>query len=102
MERCRYCPSFLLSFLRRARASTGHVLADAEYDVLAELLLSTSSAAAAHGKLEQFVSGYFAARDKGIHRKGMWPYAGLIVLVGSRKRSEENGSVPIDEGHRGN
>jgi len=77
---CRYCPSFLLSFLRRARASTGHVLADAEYDVLAELLLSTSSAAAAPGKLEQFVSGYFAARDEGIHRKGMWPYAGVCNL----------------------
>ena len=33
---------------------------------------------AAEKNLEQFVSGYFAARDEGILRKGMWPYAGAI------------------------
>ena len=42
MARCRYCPPFLLSFLRRSRAAAGHVLADAEYDALAELLASES------------------------------------------------------------
>ncbi|OLQ12480.1 hypothetical protein AK812_SmicGene3582 [Symbiodinium microadriaticum] len=32
------------------------------------------------GKLEQFVLGFFSARDEGIHRKGMWPYAGVCNL----------------------
>ena len=40
--RCRYCPPFLLAFLRRSRAAAGHVLADAEYETLAELLVSES------------------------------------------------------------
>ena len=35
---------------------------------------------AAEKNLEQFVSGYFAARDEGILRKGMWPYAGAFFL----------------------
>lgn len=83
---CRYCPPFLLAFLRRSRAAAGHVLADAEYDTLAELLVSEPGngnqepSEAAEKKLEQFVSGYFAARDEGILRKGMWPYAGGCTL----------------------
>lgn len=79
---CRYCPPFLLAFLRRSRAAQGRLLLDADYEALTELLASASGvhghreASEAEQKLEQFVSGYFAARDEGILRKGMWPYAG--------------------------
>jgi len=95
----RFCPPPLMGFLRRVRGAADSNLADSEYDLLAEMLLSDPeeslediqrSVTAGHartvekeskkGKWEQFVEGFFAARDLGIHRKGMWPYAGVCNL----------------------
>eukprot|EP00439_Symbiodinium_sp_Y106_P061857 s1003_g9.t1 len=77
----RYCPAPLMQFLRRVRQASNANLADEEYDILAKLLLSdttepSEASRPSQGKLEQFVLGFFSARDEGIHRKGMWPYAG--------------------------
>ncbi|CAK9074755.1 unnamed protein product [Durusdinium trenchii] len=80
---CRFCPPFLMSFLRRARSAAGHELAPAEYDALAELLVKGTDVQGPlelESKLEQWVSGYYAARDAGILKKGMWPYAGVCTL----------------------
>lgn len=81
----RYCPAPLMQFLRRVRQASNANLADEEYDILAKLLLSdttepSESSRPSQGKLEQFVLGFFSARDEGIHRKGMWPYAGVCNL----------------------
>ena len=48
---------------------------------------------AAQKKLEQFVSSYFAARDEGILRKGMWPYAGAIVSGPGAANCQVGGSL---------